>query len=67
MPQTLYSHAEVWAELPRDALTQHAVTPIKRVTGLGDVIDRQHVRAAAASSAESRDPVAGRTGALILS
>ena len=53
--------------LLRDGLTQDAVTPIKRVTGLCDVIDRKHVRAAATARAESRNTGAGRGGGLILS
>ena len=69
VPQTLLaaSMRRVGPALLRDGLTQHAVTRIKRITGLRNVINGQCVRAAAASRAESGNAIARRAGGLILS
>ena len=66
-PWLSYSAPSALVELPRDGLTQNAVTWIKRVTGLRDVVDGQRVRAPTAARAESGNTVARRAGGLILS
>ena len=53
--------------LPHDRLTQHTVTSIKGVTGLGDVIDSQRVCTATPACAELRNATARRVAGLILS